>query len=293
MKKIIVFLLLFGQVVFAIIGTSVWADSHSTKGLRLSPLRNEISIAPGTSRDGTLDLTNQTDKPMTVHLSAEKFSVVNEQYDYAFTAESDTAKWITYKQDDVTLEPGKSQTVPYMIGVPLTAEPGGRYISLFATTDAQGDTGDVKSQQRIASLVYLTVEGKVTRVGKVVSLNQPWLTSGQDKWTMELQDSGTTHYRSQFSVQVQTLFGSKIGSYTADALILPASVRSLTGVLPAPQLPGLYQAVYTIGLGDAPAVHQTRLLLYVPLWSVGALLVLIGMIVATVYYVRSLRKKHR
>jgi hypothetical protein len=273
------------------VGTTAWATSPSMKGLRLSPLRQEASIAPGTSTNGSLKLTNQTSKPMTIHMSAEMFHVVNEQYDYAFTADSDIAKWVTYKQDTIILDPGKSQTVPYVVGVPLTAEPGGRYISLFATTDAQSDTGDVKSQQRLASLVYLTVTGDISRVGSLVSLHQPWLTTGSDKWIIELRDSGTTHYRSRYGVEIQTLWGGHIGSYTADALVLPASVRALDGVLPAPQLPGLYKAVYAIGLGDTPAVHTTKLFLYIPLWSVLALMVFIGMVAATILYVRSLRKK--
>ena len=286
-----VFILSIFLAISSALPLNTFAAQTSTKGLTLSPLREELSIAPGTSQNGSLKLTNHTNQPMTVHMSAAQFSVTDPQYDYSFDPDSDVAKWVTYTHDDVTLQQSKSQVVGYMIGVPLTAEPGGRYISLFATTDAPGSTNDVKSEQRIASLVYLTVTGDVTRIGKLISLKQPWLTTGQDKWTLELRDSGTTHYRSEYSVQVQTLFGSKVGSFTSSALVLPSSVRELYGILPAPQLPGLYKAVYDIGLGDTPAVKRTELFVYVPLWSVGAFLVVVAMAYITYVYVRSLRRK--
>ncbi|MEK7153068.1 MAG: hypothetical protein AAB834_03910, partial [Patescibacteria group bacterium] len=71
-------------------------ETTPTRGLTLSPIRNELEIAPGRSLDRTLKLVNYSDKTMTIHLSAEKFSVTNPEYDYAFTAESDTAKWVSF-----------------------------------------------------------------------------------------------------------------------------------------------------------------------------------------------------
>lgn len=260
------------------------------RGLTISPLRTELEIAPGRSQDQTLRLVNYSDKPMTVHLSAEKFSVTNSAYDYAFTAESDTAKWVNFTKDDVELKPGESQKVGYNLGIPLTAEPGGRYISLFASTNAVTGNEQVKSKQRIGSLIYLNVSGKVTRVGKLVSLNSPWFMSAKDSWSTSLQNSGTTHYRSRYGVEINNLFGGSVATTSNDALILPASVRSVTGTIPAPRWPGIYKAIFTIGLGDTPAVKQTKYLVYAPSWSVVALVIVIGLAVVGYYYIRSLRK---
>lgn len=235
------------------------------KGLTLSPLRSELDIALGTSLDGILTVTNSTDNPMTVSLSAEEFSVTNQQYDYAFTAESDVSTWVTFSPPQVDLAVGETKKIAFSVGVPLTAEPGGRYISLFASTDTAVQDAGVGSRQRIASLLYITVLGEVTRAGHLVSLSSPWAVGGKTMWSMALQNTGTTHYRSRYSVNVQNLLGYDVGAKTTgDALILPGTVRSVVDNLPLPQLPGLYTYIYTIGLGDTPATTQTRLVMYLP-----------------------------
>jgi hypothetical protein len=239
--------------------------SAKPKGLTVSPLRSELDISPGTSLDGSLTVTNSTDKPMTVRLSAESFSVINQQYDYAFTAESELSGWVVFSPSEVTLAAGESNVIPYKVGAPLSAEPGGRYISLFASTDTEGSNGGVSSRQRIASLLYITVSGDVSRTGKLVSLSSPWLVGDKSTWSASLQNMGTTHFRSRYSVSVQDIFGNNTGVQTnGDALILPGTIRLVTGAIPLPQLPGLYKYEYVIGLGDTPAVSETHIVLYVP-----------------------------
>jgi hypothetical protein len=142
-QYVVVGMLTLCMVLMAVIGIffgpsqSVGAENTAatkSKGLTLSPLRTELDIAPGTSLDGMLTVTNNSSKPMSVAMSAEVFSVINQQYDYAFTAESNVVQWVSFDHTEISLQPGKSQDVKYMVGVPLSAEPGGRYISLFAST---------------------------------------------------------------------------------------------------------------------------------------------------------------
>lgn len=235
------------------------------KGLTVSPLRTELDISPGTSLDKSLIVTNSTDKPMTVNVSAEEFNVTNQQYDYAFTAESDVTKWVTFSSPEVDLAVGESKTISFMVGVPLTAEPGGRYISLFASTDSETHSGGVSSRQRIASLLYITVIGDVSRAGHLVSLVSPWAVGGDSTWSVALQNTGTTHFRSRYNVKVQNVVGrAVVATMAGDALILPGTVRAVSDTLPVPQIPGLYKYIYTIGLGDTPATVETRFVLYVP-----------------------------
>jgi hypothetical protein len=235
------------------------------KGLTLSPLRSELELAPGTSQEGSLTVTNSTDSPMKVDLSTEIFSIVNQQYDYAFTAESDVTKWVSFKPSTLELAAGELAKVVFMINVPLQSEPGGRYLSMFASNET-GTTGNgVSSRQRIASLLYITVTGDVSREGHLVSLTSPWLVTGANTWSVALQNTGTTHFRARHNVQIVNLFGNKASKATimGESLILPGSVRLVTDNLPLPQWPGVYKMIYTIGLGDTPARVETRYILYV------------------------------
>ncbi len=251
------------------------------QGLALSPLRNELNIDPGTSLDGVITVTNKTSHNMTINLSAEEFSVINQQYDYAFTVESNVAKWVTFNLNEVDLMAGEAKDISFTVGAPLSAEPGGRYIGLFASTNT-GVMGDsaVSSQQRIASLLYITVLGDVTRSGNLVSLLSPWAVGGDSTWSAALQNTGTTHFRSRYNVQVVDLFGNNIAaSGQGDSLILPGTVRFISDELPIPKLPGVYKLIFTIGLGDTPAVIKTRYLFYAPPLSIILTIVLVMLII--------------
>jgi len=265
-KRVICGLIIAASLFFPYLFNANVSAAPLDRGLTLSPLRSEIETAPGTSIEGFLTVTNSTKKPMDVAINAEAFSIINQQYDYAFTAESRINKWVTFSPNEITIGPGKNQKIQYNIGVPLSAEPGGRYISLFASTSASSQDGVVQSRQRIASLIYITVTGDVSRDGHLVSLTSPWgVFSDKSDWSLALQNTGTTHFRSRYNVKLQNiLWGTAASSMSGDKLVLPGTVRAVSDKLPLPQWPGVYKIVYTIGLGDTPAVSETRLMLYLP-----------------------------
>lgn len=288
--------LLFVIITYLLPMSTVAAQSQvvaaKPKGLTLSPLRSELDITPGTSLNGILTVTNSTDKVMSVSLNAEEFSVIDPQYDYAFTVESDLTKWVSFVPENTSLVAGETKKISFSVGVPLTAEPGGRYISLFASTNTSAPVGGVSSRQQIASLLYITVRGDVTRSGHLVSLSAPWAIGGQSIWSINLQNTGTTHFRSRYNVSVQNLIGnSVVASMAGDALILPGTVRAVSDTLPSPQLPGIYKVIYTIGLGDTPEAVETRFMVYMPPQALILALVTITLLVTGLWRHR-LRKRH-
>lgn len=240
-------------------------NTVSTKGLALSPIRTESVVASGGSVKYKLTLTNYSDQPMKVTLSAEEFSVVDQNYDYAFDERSDVTKWVTFDKNIVQLEPGKSETVNYRLNVPKNAEPGGRYLSIFASTDAQVTAGELRTEQRIASLVYLTVQGKVTRTGELKSLQSPFVFDGYQPWKMTVANNGTVHFRSGYNVSVRSIFdGQEVAAKTDDSLVLPNTTRAIDAPMPALKYLGIYRVVYTVGLGDSPAAVRERYIVFLP-----------------------------
>lgn len=236
---------------------------ENQKDLTLAPLRFEFDITPGTADGGYLTITNPSAEPALISCYAEEFSVVNQQYDYAFTAESNVIDWVSFESSEVSLLAGESKRMRFDINVPLSAEPGGRYISLFVSRDDKAGL----SKQRIASLVYINVVGKVTRLGSMLSLSSPWLINGDSNWSVVIQNSGTTHFRSRYSATLYNLFNrEKISSTTGEALILPNSTRLIIDKIPAIVNPGVYKLAYVIGLGDTPAVTRDLYILYLPTW---------------------------
>ncbi|PKL31905.1 hypothetical protein CVV43_00445 [Candidatus Saccharibacteria bacterium HGW-Saccharibacteria-1] len=257
------------------------SSTKAQKGLTVSPIRSELEIAPGVSMDGVLTVTNSTKETMVVDLTAESFSVINQQYDYAFTSESEMTKWVSFSDSKIELAAGESKKANYTIGVPLSAEPGGRYISLFASTNMHVDSdSSIVSRQRVASLLYLTVTGKITRSGNLIYLTSPNIVTEKVDWSMVLQNTGTTHFRSRYDVKILSIINNEVvATSQGDALILPGSLRLITDGLPSLKLPGLYKVVYTIGLGDTPARVETRYLFYSsPLVLIFVILIILASI---------------
>lgn len=265
-------------------------DKSKLKGLTLSPLRSEINITPGTSFDGVITVTNSSEKDMTVALSAEKFSVINQQYDYEFDSKSDIAKWVSFGSNELILKPNESKKILYTIGVPLAAEPGGRYISLFASSDVQSN-GGVSLRERVGSLVYITVQGNVTKTGRLLSLASPMIITGDSDWSAVLQDTGTAHFYSIYSLKIQGLFGQSI-STNDDAMILPGTIRLISAKLSAPKIPGIYKLIYTFGLGDSAAVVETRYILYMPVWATALLVSITAFVIWLKRRPKKVHKKH-
>ncbi|CAN5412886.1 hypothetical protein BH10PAT4_BH10PAT4_1000 [soil metagenome] len=271
---------------------TTFAVDNSTKGLTVSPLRTEITVDPGTSQDQTLTLKNTNDRPISVRLTAEEFSVINQQYDYAFNTETQLIKWVTFTPDTLDIAVGETKKATFRIGVPLTAEPGGRYLSLFASTKTGTSSDGAESLQRVASLVYITVNGDVSRSGNLVSLNAPWITTGPNSWSIALQNTGTTHYHSRYNVVIQSLFGGNdVAGMNGSALILPGTVRLVSDALPLPPGPGIYKAIYTIGLGDTPARVETRYLIYLPPVAIIVSLFSLILITSLISEYRSRKRK--
>jgi hypothetical protein len=271
------------SVVFAVLcvaiasGASAHASTQPERSLGISPLRSELTISPGTSFDGKVILNNSGKAAVTVTMNTEAFSVNDEAYDYSFDASGKGVDWVTFGSNTVSIDPGKSTTVSYKVSVPIASEPGGRYLSLFASSSPSTATSGVTSVNRVASLLYITVTGDITRTGKVLTFNSPVLTFGDPTWTTTIQNSGSAHFHSLYNVNVKSLFGGATHtSAQGDSLILPASVRLLSQTIPHPDWLGIYRLDYTIGLGDTPAQRETRYIVYLP--PVQSLLV-IGILV--------------
>lgn len=261
-------------------------DEPSVKGLALAPIRTELLVSPGETVGRKLQLTNYSDTQMTVRLDAEEFGVVNQQYDYSFDAQSDVSKWVSFDSPTVNLEPGKSSIVSYAVRVPQNAEPGGRYISLFASNDIQTAPGEIHTEQRIASLLYLTVKGDVTRIGSLKSLKSPVVFDGYEPWKLVVANTGTAHFRSKYTVSVRNIFdNSEVASRSGDSLVLPHTTRAISAQMPVLKYVGVYRAVYTVGLGDAPAAKREFIIYFLPKQSYVPLASLTVIVIAGISYV--------
>jgi len=273
----------------ALLGPPASAQSAPERRLQVSPLRNEISVEAGAAYKGSISLKNTGKATLKVTLSAEAFGVINQNYDYEFNPKAPVSEWVHFTQSDVIIDEGETYVANYLISVPIGAEPGGKYISLFASTLPSANDG-ITSVDRIGSLIYLTVPGNITSPGELISLKSPLTTTSDFNWSATIRNGGTAHFRSNYSVTTQTLWNTNIAKTEGSGLILPASVRLIQGSGAQPEWLGIYKVHYQFGLGDTPTADQTKLLFYLPpLQTIAA----VGLLIAFISFLTSSLRRHK
>lgn len=288
----------FVATFFYLGSATVNAIPSTIHGLVLSPLRSEYEIAPGSEKPMKIQATNATTQPIDVDFHAEAFNVTNQQYDVAFDVEAKIAEWVIFTTPNVHLDPGQTKSVNVIIRVPDGAEPGGQYISIFATNSIKSSDSSVNSEQRIASLVYLTVQGRVTRNGSLQSVISPLIYDENGTWNAAILNSGTAHFWSKYTVTLRNLFGDEdISKHEGKTVILPKTTRLVTAKLPLPSHLGIYRVDYTIGLGDSSSYKKTTYTVYIPRAahvSLGIVMVLGALgLVYCVKYLKHLWKRKK
>lgn len=268
-RVFILFIVLMGGIVG--IGHPVSAETMPERRLLITPLRNELVIDAGTAYKGIVTLRNTGTSSLTITLEAQAFDVINQNYDYVFKPKSPVNDWVNFAQPSFVLNAGQSYIVNYLISVPIGAEPGGKYMSIFAS--AQPSTADgITSVDRVGALLYLTVPGTITKTGQLLSLRSPFITTNQISWSATIRNSGTAHFRNYYEARLTTLWNTDVTTVQNSALILPASVRLVQGTIDHPKLLGLYKVHYAFSLGDTPTVEKTMFIIYLPLIQVIPLL---------------------
>ncbi len=230
-----------------------------TKGLSMSPLRLFIDGAADTTTAGTVVVGNLTPQPMTVTLSYEQFSVADYTYDYQFSAAKEN--WLTLEPSQVQLKPGTTQSISYHLSVPKHATPGGHYFTIFASASL-----DTQREERVATVMYVTVAGELVRSSMVSHASIPGVVlSGDIPFSLDIKNTGNTHYFMYTSGKLSGLSAASPSNEVAH-ILLPQTTRTVTGSIAAPFLPGLYTASYGYRTEDGQHIGRSALIVYIPLW---------------------------
>jgi hypothetical protein len=259
------------------------AEQNEKRGLFVTPVREYITVAPGKTQSKQVTVANFTDKPVSVSLSVEQFSVADYSYNYNFAP--DSQHWLVLDEEQVELEPGKSKSITYIAQPPVNVTPGGHYFTVFAT--ATIDNGSVKSQVRAATVVYVTVAGDLERTSVVQGFSIPRVSFGGDiDFTMDVKGTGNTHYFMQVAGELEGFTSNGRGPEST-RLLMPGSTLKVGSSIPAPLLPGVYTAVFGYKEEDGEEVLRSQKIVYLPLWSLA---VTVGLVWLVVVFVRKRRK---
>lgn len=239
------------------------ANPQQNKGLYLSPVRNYLTLSPGQEVTRAFTVANLTDRPITVSISVGKFSVTGLGYDYVFSKTDND--WVRPIENTVELQPYKSRQVTYRVSIPLGATIGGYYYTLLAASDLsrEGFAGTA----RVASMLYLTIDGELRRTSQIVSSSLPRLVISPDiAYRLRVKNTGNIHYFAGFTASVDGLFYHNQPAGVS-RLLMPGAARDIENSIPSPLLPGIYIFTYTYAPDQGNSLGGSQYFIYLPPWS--------------------------
>ena len=267
------------------LGGSASAAAPKNKGLLISPLKTYAAVDAGNEETGTFTVANFTDRPITVDLSVKQFSVSDYAYNFSFSEPSN--KWISLKTESVSIKPNENKKIEYTVSVPSGSAPGGYYFTLFAS--AQLSSSGLASTVRAASLLYLTVNGKLIQTSVPVGSSMSHVSYKRDiPYFIDVKNTGNVHYFANFSGSVNGLLLHTDPTGTSH-LLLPGKARHVEGTVRAPFLPGIYRAHYGYRTDAGDSFMAATYIVFIPLWSIAALLLALF----AAYRIWVYRKKNR
>lgn len=148
--------------------TTSTSTTNAANTLKISPLRTDITLAPGASGKVVTYVTNLTKATVTIKPYENDFVAGDEKgtpsviLDENSHAPTHSLKRFMKPVANVTVGPGETKQVEVTIAVPKDAQAGGYYGAVrFAPATTTGDKS-VNLSASAVSLVLLTVPGPVT-----------------------------------------------------------------------------------------------------------------------------------
>ena len=278
----------FGAIALGF-NNNVGAAEQAPIHLQVSPVKQKISLTPGSSYVGTFKVQNVGAQAFDYSVYATPFSVVNEAYDpdyAAATTYTQIAEWITFDQKTQTgtLQPGTTVEVAYTVNVPKDAPAGGQYAALMAQTES-GNSSDatVAVVHRVGMILYAAIPGETRNSGEIISntvnpfyFNPPLTVSSLVKNTGNVEQTAT------YTVKIYPLFSNEAAFSNEEEPdsrdIYPDTSRfnSITWD-GAPQI-GIFNVEQTIEFAGQVSTNS-HLVIICPLWLVFIIFALIFMVI--------------
>jgi len=179
-------------------------------------------------------------------------------------ARSDIGAWIALSRQQLTLDPGESQTVPFAVTIPAHVRPGEHVGGIVADTTTLESTGAKNVSFNLQQLIILAVRVNLpgTPIEKLVvtgiHLNN---TSTSQRLQVGLSNAGTVMFKSSGTLQIFDSKGQRLQSRVLKlGLFVPqTSINGLVSIK-RPGLPiGRYKVVLDLTYGHAQQLHYTTL----------------------------------
>jgi hypothetical protein len=274
---------LLALIVFSSTTYGASSTLENGEGLGISPVNRSVTIFSGNQNTSSISVSDFTSQPLSVSLFVKSFNVINYNYNYQFT--NPINDWLKLSQTDINLQPGDVQTINYSLNVPSYAPSGGYYYAIFASATVPHVSINLSLQA--ASIIYLTVGGKLIETSNIVSSYISHFVLGKTiNYKINVRNSGNVNYFIYLNTRIHGYLLRPAQTQVAH-ILLPNTIRTIDGLILSPYLPGVYKIDYGYSTELGSKVNLSAYVVFVPPWSIAVLILLI---ISAVYY-KDRRKK--
>jgi hypothetical protein len=209
------------------------------KGITISPFLQEVNIkASELTKNFSVDVTNHTDKPLTLTVKTVDFGSLDESGGVAFSglsgqalnAKYGLAAWLSLDKTTLTLAPNQTEKVTATIQNSSTLGPGGHYAAILLTANGTANGGQVAINQTLSSLVFLTkTGGEIYRLElQTVKLSNTWLKLPLTT-VLPIKNTGNVHVTPRGVITLIDPFGKTVrqGIINQESgIVLPEAKRN-------------------------------------------------------------------
>ena len=274
------------------------ANDPAGIGIRISPVRIDLTLDPGQQYTGNFRVANSGSTKLNLTMDTAPYTPIGETYEADYDTRTNYTQivdWVTYDQPEFSLEPGAELTVTYHINVPLDVPAGGQYAMLFARTTDPNGVGNVQSISRTGPILLAQVNGETRREGIFINQNVTGLVLGSSfAATTTIRNTGNVDFPVTNYLEIRNFFTGNIELSNYDNptsfSVLPETTRLIS--LPWPDAPniGLFRAQYTVIFLDEEYIVE-KLVLILPFWLVLIVIFLIVFLIIWIILRRRSRQK--
>ncbi len=209
----------------------------AVNALTVSPAKMEMTVDPGKTFIGQMEVFNEQDADKTFYSSYENFEANGESGAPSFIGgKKDLATWINTEQS-ITLKPGERKVIPFTIVVPQDAKPGGYFSAIFwGSQPPAGATGSqVSVGGKIGVLVLLRVSGAIEEKGGLLGFTggNRFYSSIPVSFTYRFNNTGGDRVVPKGEIKIKNFFfinSATLLANRSDGSVLPNSTRKFDAV---------------------------------------------------------------
>jgi hypothetical protein len=269
--------------------------AHAAGGpqqLALSPAIQERSLHAGTTSEQQVVLSNLTNEPLTISAYAGSF-ILNEKLDPKYRAMYDASTWFYIPEPEFVLQPLERRRITYSVTVPLEAEPGGHYATLYfeSLIPASKSKQDAFSASpKVGMLALITVKGDIVERAEIASFKVPRVhEKGPVPIQLNLRNTGNVHLLPAGRVKIYDGRGRMITELPVDpGFTMPRTTRAYNLTWTGARFFGRYYVQAEVRYGSNSAtITSKRIGLWVLPWTnIFITLLLVAAIAVLAYKTR-------